>query len=61
MEGLIEQPDSRFVKIECKNCGNAQVVFDHASTKVKCLVCDSEIAEPTGGKARITAKINRSF
>ena len=61
MDELIEHPDSKFVKVECRNCGNAQVVFDHASTRVKCLVCDAELAEPTGGRAKLKAKVNRSF
>jgi small subunit ribosomal protein S27e len=50
-------PSSNFVKVKCSKCKNEQVIFNKASTKVKCLVCKEEIAKPTGGKAKINAKI----
>jgi small subunit ribosomal protein S27e len=58
---IIKQPKSKFLKVECKGCGNTQVVFDHASTKVKCLVCDAVLAEPTGGKADVKVPVQREF
>ncbi len=61
MDELIEHPKSRFLKVECRNCSNTQVIFDHASTRVGCLVCDAELAEPTGGKVKLKAKVIRSF
>lgn len=45
-----------FVKIRCKKCKNEQVVFEHASTVVKCLVCGEVLAEPRGGKADFKTK-----
>ncbi len=48
---------SRFIKVVCPDCENVQVIFDHPSTVVKCLVCGRTLAEPTGGKGRIKAKI----
>lgn len=53
---LIQLPRSKFLKVKCK-CGNEQVVFSHASTRVTCLVCNTVLAEPQGGKAKILAKI----
>jgi len=41
---------SRFLKVRCNDCGNEQVIFGCAATKIKCLVCDKLLAEPTGGK-----------
>jgi len=58
---LIQQPKSRFLKVECPSCGNQQVVFDKASVTVKCSVCDSALTKPTGGKASVLGKKNRSF
>ena len=49
------------MKVECKNCGNTQVVFDHATSKVKCLVCDKLLVEPTGGMAKVNAGVKRAF
>ena len=48
---------SKFVKVKCNDCENEQVVFAHASTMVKCLVCGRTLAEPTGGKALIKTTV----
>jgi small subunit ribosomal protein S27e len=50
-------PSSSFVKVKCAKCKNEQVIFNKAATTVKCLVCSKDLAESTGGKAKITAKI----
>jgi len=47
---------SKFLKVKCK-CKNEQVIFEKAASIVRCLVCGEVLAEPTGGKARIKAKI----
>lgn len=46
-----------FLKVKCNDCGNEQIVFSRASTAVKCSVCSSTIATPTGGKVKLNAKI----
>ncbi len=48
---------SKFVKVKCNDCENEQVIFAHASTVVKCLVCGRTLAEPTGGKAEIKTQV----
>lgn len=53
----LREPDSKFIKIRCPKCKNEQIMFGKASTSVKCLVCDKVLADPTGGKARIKARI----
>ena len=50
----MNMPESKFLKVKCKN---EQVVFNKASTQVKCLVCSAVIAEPHGGKAEIKTSI----
>ncbi|MEM2122869.1 MAG: 30S ribosomal protein S27e [Candidatus Bathyarchaeia archaeon] len=50
---LIPRPRSLFLRVKCSSCGNEQVIFDRASTLIKCKVCDEVLAEPTGGKARV--------
>lgn len=42
-----------FLRVRCTGCGNEQLVFSHASTLVKCRVCEKTLAIPSGGKARI--------
>ncbi|MFC6988133.1 30S ribosomal protein S27e [Haloplanus sp. GCM10025708] len=39
-----------FVRVQCADCGNEQVVFGKVSTAVNCAVCGSTLARPTGGK-----------
>ena len=48
---------NRFIKVRCQGCKNEQNIFEGATTKVKCLICDVIIAEPKGGKADIKARI----
>lgn len=53
----IREPDSRFIKIRCPKCKNEQILFGKSSSHVKCLVCEKPLADPTGGKAHIKARI----
>ncbi|MBS3111783.1 30S ribosomal protein S27e [Candidatus Woesearchaeota archaeon] len=48
---------SKFVKVKCSGCNNEQNIFNKASTKVECLVCNKLLATPTGGKAKILGEI----
>ncbi len=52
----IPSPASRFLKVVCR-CKNEQIIFNRPSTVVRCLVCGSVLAEPTGGKGRVKARI----
>lgn len=54
---LIPAPKSRFLRVKCLDCGNEQVMFGSASSRVKCLVCGKTLAEPRGGKSTILTKI----
>ena len=53
---LIPLPESYFIRVRCASCGNEQVIFSHASRVVRCHICDEVLAEPTGGRARLTDK-----
>jgi small subunit ribosomal protein S27e len=48
---------SKFLKVKCSKCRNEQIIFSKAANVVKCLVCEKVLAEPTGGKSIIQAKI----
>jgi len=54
---LVKQPKSKFLKVRCKKCKNEQIIFDMSSSEVKCLVCNSVLATPQGGKAKIESQI----
>ena len=51
------KPKNRFIKVRCQSCKNEQTIFEGATTKVKCLICDAVLAEPKGGKAEINARV----
>ena len=54
---LPRETSSKFVKVRCPKCKNEQIIFGKASTAVNCLVCNRELAEPTGGKVKIKARV----
>jgi small subunit ribosomal protein S27e len=53
----LKETTSKFIKIRCPKCKNEQIMFGRASTTVNCLVCSKTLAEPTGGKSRVKARI----
>ena len=55
---LIPEPNSKFLKINCKECEKENIVYSHSSTSVTCKSCGNVIAEPTGSKALIIGKIS---
>ena len=53
----VREPTSKFIKIRCPKCKNEQIIFGNTSSIVTCLVCSKELAYPTGGKSRISARV----
>lgn len=53
----VKEPTSKFIKVRCPKCKNEQIVFGKTSTQVGCLVCSKPLAEPTGGKSKVKARI----
>jgi small subunit ribosomal protein S27e len=53
----LREATSKFVKMRCSKCKNEQIIFGKAATTVKCLVCGKALVDPTGGKARMKARI----
>jgi small subunit ribosomal protein S27e len=51
------KPTSKFLKVTCSKCKNEQIIFNKAATNVNCLVCNAELAEARGGKAKVKAKV----
>ena len=48
---------TKFIKVRCTKCKNEQIIFSSTSSKVNCLVCNTELAAPTGGKSKVSARI----
>lgn len=53
----LQEPQGKYIKIRCSKCKNEQIMFGKASSLVHCLVCSKLLAEPTGGKARVKARV----
>jgi small subunit ribosomal protein S27e len=53
----MKESDSKFIKIRCPKCKDEQIAYGKATTIVLCLVCGKELAEPTGGRTRIKARV----
>lgn len=61
MKDVIQMPESRFLRVACRKCRNDQIVFNKASTVVKCLKCGAELLVPTGGTSEIKGRAARTF
>lgn len=48
---------SNFLRVKCTDCGNQQIVFDHAASNVKCIICGKTLVKSQGGKSQIKAQI----
>tara|TARA_Y100000310_G_C20668511_1_gene808963 strand:- start:413 stop:643 length:231 start_codon:yes stop_codon:yes gene_type:complete len=56
----IGETGGKFIKVRCEKCKNEQITFEKVSTKVNCLICgesEAKLAEPTGGKSKINARV----
>jgi len=47
----------KFIRVKCSKCKESQTIFGKASTKVRCLNCNTVLALPSSGKAKIRAKV----
>ena len=46
-----------FLKVECPDCENEQVVFEKVANEVACAVCGHTLARPTGGIAELEGDV----
>jgi len=53
----MEKKGNFFLKVKCSKCGNEQIIYEKATTRVECFKCKNLLARPGGGKAKINAKI----
>ncbi|MCR4285104.1 MAG: 30S ribosomal protein S27e [archaeon] len=47
----------KFIRVSCPKCKESQTIFGKASTKVRCLACNTTLAVPSGGKAKIRSRV----
>ena len=56
MDRLIPKPRGRFLKVKCPECEGEQIIYTRGAMVVKCNLCGSVLAEPTGGMMDIHAE-----
>ena len=44
----------RFLRVNCRDCGNEVIIFERASTSISCSICGATLARPAGGRADLT-------
>ena len=54
LKRLVQTPNSFFMDVKCPGCTSISIVFSHAQTVIQCTSCMILLAQPTGGKARLT-------
>ena len=54
---MVGVKNSKFLRVKCADCNNEQIVFDHPSTVVKCIVCGRTLILPAGGKGIIKTEV----
>lgn len=52
-----KKQESKFVKVKCSKCKKSQIIFGKASSKVHCIDCEGVLALPSGGNAKIRARV----
>ena len=52
-----KETKSKFIKVRCNKCKNEQIVFGKSASNVKCLVCNEDLLESTGGKSKIKSRV----
>lgn len=53
----VKEQTSKFIKVRCPKCKNEQIIFGKPASIIKCLICSKELAEPSGGKGKIKARV----
>merc|ERR1712001_725188 len=51
---LVQTPNSFFMDVKCRACIRIKTIFSHVQTPVYCHACNTLLASPTGGKAKLT-------
>ncbi len=57
MDAAVPKSKTRFLKVKCPGCGNEQIVFSAASSNVKCLVCNKELAKSSASGIKLKSKL----
>lgn len=54
LKRLVQGPNSFFMDIKCPGCYALTTAFSHSQTLIKCEGCETLLAQPSGGKCKLT-------
>jgi ribosomal protein S27E len=58
---MVPKPGSRFISVQCTQCGEKRIIFSHSTRDIHCKSCGEIMAKKTGSKANVVAKILDTF
>jgi small subunit ribosomal protein S27e len=58
---MVPKPGSKFISVECTQCGEKRIIFSHSTMDITCKSCGQIIAKKTGSKASIIGKFVEAF
>jgi small subunit ribosomal protein S27e len=58
---MVPKPGSKFISVQCTQCGEKRIIFSHSTTDISCKSCGEPISRKTGSKASILAKVVEVF
>ncbi len=58
---LIPGPKTKFYRVKCPGCGSEQNIFSAASSKVRCLACNTELGQTAASKILLKTKVMKEL
>ena len=58
---MVPKPGSKFISVQCTQCGEKRIIFSHSTTDINCKSCGEALAKKTGSKASVLAKVVEEF
>jgi small subunit ribosomal protein S27e len=58
---MVPKPGSKFISVQCTQCGEKRIIFSHSTTDINCKSCGEAMAKKTGAKASVLAKVLEVF
>ena len=53
LKKLVQAPNSYFMDVKCKVCGEISTLFSHSQTAVHCPNCGALLCTTSGGKVKL--------
>ncbi|KAF9947345.1 40S ribosomal protein S27 [Mortierella alpina] len=58
LKRIVQSPNSFYMDVKCAGCQTITTLFSHADTVVTCPKCSMVLAQPTGGKAKLSEGVS---